>query len=514
MNRRELLQIFALASEFREGDPLADNERDVQTCDEARRALSALRFSEIAKIVLVEDRLSEVLALSVHKLLSREIASLTVAAAKRFLLSSSAELWWRSYRDGLSSEMIAAIVKVMTDEELSAIAQKLFAPLPGPPPSPMSDTDIAVGSPQHFGSRIQANSPRDDEEEILFSILEGLSYGCGDVFLSISPANDDLENIARLEQLLMRIAQRLKLPSRVCVMTDLATQAAINRHTKLDAGFERLAGTSSAMNFDIDDLPEIACDFAAMQFETGRGIESAQRLDEGVDSGTLEARAFGLARHVRQQVEQRLRSPAWITVCSAIGRYDRRLFHSGQQILRACLESAVMAKLHGLTVGLEICPAFELGIAPITVQQLTAQIARQAAPAYLTATAGNVDPLSGALTTSFREHPQLRRANGKQITTAMRRRLDELGAINSTGESAAHALTTARLYTQYAQGGGDARSSESLQAEGLKKLEQLKQRGFDLGYGHIGDYTAPKEVERRLEAIYTQARRGLHAKLD
>jgi hypothetical protein len=42
----------------------------------------------------------------------------------------------------------------------------------------------------------------------------------------------------------------------------------------------------------------------------------------------------------------------------------------------------------------------------------------------------------------------------------------------------------------------------------------LKQRGFDLGYGHIGDYTAPKEVERRLEAIYTQARRGLHAKLD
>jgi hypothetical protein len=61
---------------------------------------------------------------------------------------------------------------------------------------------------------------------------------------------------------------------------------------------------------------------------------------------------------------------------------------------------------------------------------------------------------------------------------------------------------------------GDQRSTETLQADGRKKREQLKQRGFDLGYGHVGDYTAPKEVERRLEAIYAEARRGMHANSD
>ena len=75
-------------------------------------------------------------------------------------------------------------------------------------------------------------------------------------------------------------------------------------------------------------------------------------------------------------------------------------------------------------------------------------------------------------------------------------------------------MTTAKLYAQYMQAGGDERSAETLQAEGLKKLEQLKQRGFDLGYGHAGDYTAPKEVERRLDAIYAEARRGMHAGTD
>jgi hypothetical protein len=93
----------------------------------------------------------------------------------------------------------------------------------------------------------------------------------------------------------------------------------------------------------------------------------------------------------------------------------------------------------------------------------------------------------------------------------MHQQLVELGVINGNGEPAAHALTTAKLYAQYAQAGGDERSDEALQAEGLKKLEQLKQRGFDLGYGHVGDYTAPKEVERRLETIYAEARRGMHA---
>jgi len=50
------------------------------------------------------------------------------------------------------------------------------------------------------------------------------------------------------------------------------------------------------------------------------------------------------------------------------------------------------------------------------------------------AVAGNSDPMLGYLTTSFREHPQLRRRSGRQITSAMRKRLVALDAVAPDGE--------------------------------------------------------------------------------
>ena len=77
-----------------------------------------------------------------------------------------------------------------------------------------------MGSRLHFGSRIQPNSPGDDEEEILFSILEGLAYGCGDVIIGLNPASDELDTIVRLEGLLHRVVERLQLPpGPVCFRT-------------------------------------------------------------------------------------------------------------------------------------------------------------------------------------------------------------------------------------------------------------------------------------------------------
>ncbi len=46
------------------------------------------------------------------------------------------------YRGGLSSEVIAAISKLMTDDELSNVARVLFNELPG--------NEIAIGSRYHL----------------------------------------------------------------------------------------------------------------------------------------------------------------------------------------------------------------------------------------------------------------------------------------------------------------------------------------------------------------------------
>jgi len=510
MNKTEVLGAFALASES-VGSEFDGGARDELTLHQARRALGSLRLSEIARAGFGDDDLGEVLARPVHKLLSRELASLTVASVKRFLLSSNADLWWQKYRDGLSSETIAALVKIMTDEELASINGRFFNDFHHQPVEA-----ITIGSPHHFGSRLQANSPRDDEQEVLFSILEGLSYGCGDVLISLKPASDDEETVLQLGQLLADIIEQLKLPTRFSILSDLSGAANANRGLKTNLTFQKLAGTSSALKIisglSTDEFVEFASELGDLYFQTGLAMDWDG--ENQMDATLAESRAFGLARNIQKQIEQRQKQSAhrqnpqqFMIISSVVGLNDHEMFYSSSQILRTCLEKTALARLHGLNAGLDLCSRLHSGVSPVELRQLTATAAEQARPSFLAATAGNADPLFGYLTTSFREHPRLRRALGRQITSPMQRRLQELGATNSKGEPAAHALTTARLYAQYSQANGDVRSVETLHAEGLKKLEQMKQRGFDLGYGHIGNYITPKQVERRLESIYIQARR-------
>nr|MBA3768712.1 ethanolamine ammonia-lyase light chain EutC [Acidobacteriota bacterium] len=166
-----------------------------------------------------------------------------------------------------------------------------------------------------------------------------------------------------------------------------------------------------------------------------------------------------------------------------------------------------------LTMGLDVCSTFHMGIEPRALQQLAEVIVRQAAPAYLMAVAGNTDPMLGYMTTSFREHPRLRRLAAKRISTAMEKRLVALGIMNEHGELRADAPRPESLYATYMKAGGEARSSEALYEEGAKRLKELRLRGSDLGYGYGAEYQSPPAVETRLETIYRQAQRALYSTL-
>ncbi|HJQ32780.1 MAG TPA: ethanolamine ammonia-lyase subunit EutB [Pyrinomonadaceae bacterium] len=503
-DRRELLQTFALANEFKEGDLLVGGTRDDALRASARAELGALTLGRLSATALVADGVSESLAASLDRRLAAEISSLTVGHLKAILLGRGGADWVRRYGEGLSSESVAAVVKLMTNDELSAVARKVFNPLPG--------EGVTVGSPGHFGSRLQPNSPGDEEEEILFSVLEGLTYGCGDVLLGINPAGDDVETIVRLEELLRSIVERLGLPTRYCVLSDIVKQSGARQRVKVDVGFQSLAGTSKALGgmvgLDVDGVIDLARGFDGLYFETGQGSEVTNGAAEGLDMVTLEARSYGVARHIRQ------RTGAWMIVNDVAGFIGPEVFRTGGQLLRACLEDTVMAKLHGLTMGLDVCSTFHMGIEPGELKTLTAQIVERAAPAYLMAVAGNADPMLGYLTTSFREHPHLRRQTGREISSPMRRRLNELGVMDERGLPRADAESGASLYAAYMKAGGDTRSPESLREEASKKVKALSARGYDLGLRHAEDYGAPPQVEARLEAIYRHARRALYAALD
>ena len=502
MAHNQLSQLFVLANEFKEGDLNVGGTRDDHIRREARDALATLSLGDIARADFVEDQVTEVLHRSLDPQLAGKVADLTVADLKRILLSPQGASWIEHHRNGVSSEAAAAVVKIMTNEELATVSCKLFNPLPG--------TGVTIGSPSHFGSRIQPNSPGDDETEILLSILEGVAYGCGDVILGLNPASDDVDTIIRLEQLLQSVVERLKLPTRFCVLSDIVKQTTARSQTRVDVGFQSLAGTSKAIlgmvGLNVDELLDLASGFDGLYFETGQGSAVTNQAAEGVDMVTLEARAYGIARLIRQ------RTGSWMIVNDVAGFIGPEVFRGGEQLLRACLEDTVMAKLHGITMGLDVCATFHMGIGPAELQTLTEHIVVQAAPAYLMAVAGNADPMLGYMTTSFRDHPRLQRQTGRQITSAMQKRLIELSAMTESGEVSGSDADV--LYAAYHKAGGDTRSLDTLRVEGAKKIGALVERGFDLGCGYDDNYADPAAVSTRIAAIYANARRALYSTLD
>jgi ethanolamine ammonia-lyase large subunit len=252
------------------------------------------------------------------------------------------------------------------------------------------------------------------------------------------------------------------------------------------------------LSHDVDGLADLARSFDGLYFETGQGSEVTNGASEGVDMGTLESRTYGVARCLQQA------TGAWTIVNDVAGFIGPEVFRNAEQLERACLEDVVMAKLHGLTMGLDVCATFHMGIAPSELRALTRRVVERGAPAYLMAVAGNADPMLGYMTTSFREHPGLKRCVGRQMTSAMSRRLEELGV----AEAELRPQAVARLSALFERAGGNRRSLPSLEEDGLRRLLELQEQGLDLG---IADAA---RAEARVEAIYANARAALYAVLD
>jgi ethanolamine ammonia-lyase large subunit len=498
MDSNVLRQTLTLASAFKEGDLAVGGTTDDRLRADARRALLATKIADIHNTTLIEDGISDALERFRDRHFDGELGTLTIAHLRAALLAPGAATWVQAYGDGLASETIAAVAKVMTSDELSTVARTLFHPL--------TAEGVAIGGRAHFGSRIQPNSAGDSEQEILFSVFEGLSHGCGDVMIGLNPAADDLDTIIRLEQLLERIVRRLELPTRYCVLSDIVKQRVAQQHTRIDVGFQSLAGTSRALigmvGQDIDGVSDLARAFDGLYFETGQGSEVTNDAADGVDMGTLEARTYGVARRIGRSARR------WTVVNDVAGFIGPEIFKTTEQLERTCLEDVVMAKLHGLTMGLDVCATFHMGISPAALRELTGRIVERGAPAYLMAVAGNADPMLGYLTTSFREHPGLRRRAGRDMTTAMRRRLDALGVLDHAGEPLGGPETVVRLNALYTQAGGDRRSLATLKEDGRRQLDELRERGLDLGIADLG------QADVRLERIYAHARAALYASLD
>lgn len=509
MDKEVLIYMLRAAGRFMEGDfPSGKDTLDEQTREEARRELSSLRADTINSAILMEDEVSEALARHRNAAFMAEIAQLSLGEIKTILLGAAGAEWAKKYRDGLSSEAISALSKVMTDEELGIVSRKIFNSLPG-------HGGVTIGSRDHFGSRIQPNSAGDKEEEILFFILEALSYGCGDVMIGLNPACDDVETVVRLEDFLAGTVKRLNLPTRWCVLSDMVKQTrARERGAKVDLGFQSLAGTSSALKgvvgLGVKDILELSGGFPGLYFEIGMGLEVTNGADVGVDMRTLTSRAAGLIRYIQRTTGK------WTVGNTVTNFIGPEVFRTESQLYRAALEDVFMLKMHGITGGIDVCAPFHMRIHPDRLRAVAEKIVEMVRPAFIMSVANNgIDPMLGYMSTPPRAYPSIWvQKEYRQPASAMLKRQRELGILGPCGLPKATPDAVRGLFAAYQQAGGDVRSPEILRMEAGRKISGLQAQEFDVGYGCPFKFVTPPVIQKRTDLIYRHAEEALSAKLE
>ena len=350
----DLKTLLAKAGPMRSGDLLAgvaaDSEAERMAAKLALADLPMRRFLEEPVIPPDDDEVSR-LILSQHDADAfAPIAHLTVGEFRNWLLSdATTEQTLRNLTWGLTPEMVAAVSKLMRNQDLVLAARKCRV---------VSAFRTTIGLPGRMAVRLQPNHPTDDPRGVLASVLDGLMYGCGDAVIGINPVGDNLPGIVSLLRMLDDIRQRFDIPTQSCVLTHVTqTIKAIELGAPVDLVFQSIAGTQKANEgFGISlALLDEAADAVqslrrgtvgnnAMYFETGQGSALSANAHHGVDQQTCEARAYAVARRYAPLLSN-----------TVVGFIGPEYLYDGKQILRAGLEDHFCGKLLGVPMGCDIC---------------------------------------------------------------------------------------------------------------------------------------------------------------
>jgi ethanolamine ammonia-lyase large subunit len=279
-----------------------------------------------------------------------EISHLTVGDLRNWLLADTTDsAALIRVTPGLTPEMVAAVSKLMRNQDLILAAKKR------PVITRFRNT---IGLPGHLSVRLQPNHPTDDVKGIAASMLDGLMYGCGDAVIGINPASDSLSAITTLLVMIDDFRQRYEVPTQSCVLTHVTnTIAAIEKGAPVDLVFQSIAGTEKAnSSFGVSlallqeaheaglSLKRGTVGSDLMYFETGQGSALSANAHHGVDQQTCEVRAYAVARKF---------SP--LLVNTVVGFIGPEYLYDGRQIIRAGLEDHFCGKLLGVPMGCDIC---------------------------------------------------------------------------------------------------------------------------------------------------------------
>ena len=349
-----LKEVMAKASPLRSGDCLAGlAARSEQERVAARWVLADLPLQCFLDDLLIPYETDEVTRLIVDghdRAAFAEVSSQTVGEFRDWLLSASASAeTLRRLSTGLTPEMVAAVSKLMRNQDLMLVARRLEV---------VTRFRNTVGLRGHLSVRLQPNHPTDDPSGIMASVIDGLMLGAGDAVIGVNPVSDNIADLVRLNHVLADVIGRGEIPTQSCVLTHVTnTLQAVERGAPVDLVFQSIAGTAQAnRSFGItlgllDEAHEAARSLKrgtvgdnVMYFETGQGSALSANAHHGVDQQTCEARAYAVARRY---------SP--MLVNTVVGFIGPEYLYDGKQIIRAGLEDHFCGKLLGLPMGCDIC---------------------------------------------------------------------------------------------------------------------------------------------------------------
>ncbi|MDZ4360767.1 MAG: ethanolamine ammonia-lyase subunit EutB [Variovorax sp.] len=350
----DLRQVLACASPARSGDYLAGlGAATAQQRMAARHVLADTPLKQFITEALIpyeQDNITRLIIDTHDAQAFAPVAHLTVGDFRNWLLSEQATTEaLAALAPGLTPEMVAAVSKLMSNQDLVAVAKKCHVV------TRFRDT---IGLPGHLAVRLQPNHPTDDLRGVAASTLDGLLYGAGDAVIGINPVSDSLPVLGRLLHMLDEVIQRFEIPTQSCVLTHVTnTLKLAEAGAPVDLVFQSIAGTEQAnLSFGVtpallDEAHAAAQSLARgtvgtnlMYFETGQGSALSANANFGVDQQTCEVRAYALARRYQP-----------LLINTVVGFIGPEYLYDGKQIIRAGLEDHFSGKLMGLPIGCDIC---------------------------------------------------------------------------------------------------------------------------------------------------------------
>ncbi|MGM9554559.1 MAG: ethanolamine ammonia-lyase subunit EutB [Faecousia sp.] len=425
---RDVKEVLAKANEEKSGDKLAGvAAKSAEERVAAKVVLSELLLSDLRENPVVPYELDEVTRIiqdDVNERIYQEIRGWSVSELREWLLSettTTADI--ARVRRGLTSEMVAAVCKLMSNLDLITCAKKMPV---------TAHCNTTIGLPGTLSCRLQPNHPTDDIDGIVASLLEGLTFGAGDAVIGLNPAGDTVDSTKRILTKFDEIKHKYEIPTQICVLAHITTQMrAIEAGAPADLIFQSIAGSqkgNEAFGFDgktVEQARQLALTQGTAEgpnvlyFETGQGSELSSEAHFGADQVTMEARCYGFAKRYQP-----------FLVNTVVGFIGPEYLYDARQVIRAGLEDHFMGKLTGIPMGCDACYTNHMKADQNDIENLAALLTAAGCNYFMGIPHGD-DVMLNYQTTGFRETATLRSIFGLTAIPPFQRWLERMGFVEN-----------------------------------------------------------------------------------